>query len=122
MTPARVKPTPCVVAGCPRYQWVRGLCKAHYDRYRRTGNPNGVTGAPVMPPGYVRPPKPPAPHPDWGYGLPGNPWAGHERCPACGSHRWTMPTDGRWQTARWVCIAPAHPSGSHVFKRRSRAA
>lgn len=28
---------PCRVAGCPRTAKARGLCGAHYDRWRRSG-------------------------------------------------------------------------------------
>lgn len=94
----------CTVYDCLRPRWARGWCKAHYGRWRRTGDPLGVWGNAV---GDPRPP-----------GLPGNPWAGHVACPSCGSDRWTMPLDGVWSSTRWGCLAHwVHPTGLLQFTR-----
>lgn len=92
---------PCTIPGCPRHIHARGWCKPHYNRWRNTGNPYGINGGPVVAPNAER-------DRQWGYGLPGNPWAGNRPCPQCDSDRWTMPYNGRWDCPRWVCVARAH--------------
>jgi len=127
----------CAVAGCDRPAASRDWCKAHYDRWHRTGDvqadtpirtgkptPCRITGCgrPVNdlytglcePHLHRRSLRPDIPigawAQDWWPGLPGNPWAGHRPCPECRSARWTMPRHGRWTDEPWVCIAPAHPT------------
>ena len=84
----------CRVPGCREFQYSRGLCRYHYDRFSRGRGHVDLThfalpaknhGGRVMSP------------------TPWNPWAGRVPCPSCGSADWTMPLDST-RYPEWRCV------------------
>lgn len=47
---AKVKDYPCAVEGCEKLARTRGWCSAHYERWRRNGNPGPAGDARRRPP------------------------------------------------------------------------
>lgn len=88
----------CSVDGCERLTLAKGLCKAHYERNRRTGSPGAVT---------IRPPVVPSRVPRLGCLIEGCEWP-HKSFGYCNLHYQRLYRHGD-PLALMFTVGPDHP-------------